>query len=69
MLNDTIVDEIHQFRAQLLEQHGGDIAVYFAALQKKQLEHRERYVSFAQVDNTPQQALGLPLNPPGANDL
>ena len=42
MPNDSIVDEIHEIRAQLLGQHGGDIAVYFAALQKKQLEHRER---------------------------
>lgn len=68
MPNDTIVDEIHQFRAQLLEQHGGDIAVYFAALQKKQQEHRERYVSFAQVDDTPQQALALPPLPTRENE-
>ena len=68
MPNDTIVDEIHQFRAQLLEQHGGDIAVYFAALQKKQQEHRERYVSFAQVEDTLQQYLAKSPIPPRAND-
>lgn len=68
MPNDTIVDEIHQFRAQLLEQHDGDIAVYFAALQKKQQEHRERYVSFAQVEDTLQQDLAKSPIPPRAND-
>lgn len=68
MPNDSIVDEIHEIRAQLLDQHGGDIAVYFAALQKKQQEHRERYVSFAQVDDTPQQALALPPLPTRENE-
>ena len=46
MLNDSIVDEIHAARAQLLSQHGGDLAAYFAALLQKQEQHPERYVSF-----------------------
>lgn len=50
MTNDTIVDEIHAVRAQLLNQHGGDFAAYFAALLKKQEQHPERYVSFVQSD-------------------
>jgi hypothetical protein len=48
MLNDTIVNEIHEVRAQLLAQHGGDFAAYFASLVHKQNEHPERYVSFVQ---------------------
>ena len=48
MLNDTIVNEIHEVRAQLLAQHGGDFAAYFASLVQKQNEHPERYVSFVQ---------------------
>jgi hypothetical protein len=68
-LNEPIVDEIHQFRAQLLAQHGGDIAVYFAALQKNQQVHRERYVSFVELEDRPQDGLALPPNPPRANDL
>ncbi len=68
MPNDSIVDEIHEIRAQLLDQHGGDIAVYFAALQKKQMENRERYVSFAQLGDTPQQVLAKPPIPPPSND-
>jgi hypothetical protein len=54
MLNDTIVDEIHQFRAQLLERHRGNFAAYFATLVKKQQQHPERYTSFAQSAGTPQ---------------
>ena len=46
MLNDSIVDEIHAARAQLLSQHGGDLAAYFAALLQKQEQHPERYASF-----------------------
>jgi hypothetical protein len=46
MYNDTIVDEVHQARALLLEQHHGDFAAYFAALLKQQQLHPERYVSF-----------------------
>jgi hypothetical protein len=48
MVNDTIVEEIHQFRAQLLSQHSGNLAAYFATLVQKQKEHPERYTSFAQ---------------------
>jgi hypothetical protein len=48
MPNDTIVDEIHEVRAQLLAQHGGDFAAYFASLVQKQNQHPERYVSFVQ---------------------
>jgi hypothetical protein len=33
---DTIIDEIHQIRGQLLSEHGGDFAAYFAALLQKQ---------------------------------
>jgi hypothetical protein len=48
MVNDTIVEEIHQFRAQLLSQHGGNLAAYFATLVQKQQEQPERYASFTQ---------------------
>ena len=48
MLDDPIVDEIHAVRAQLLNQHGGDLSAYFAALLKMQLQHPDRYVSFVQ---------------------
>lgn len=61
MTNDTIVDEIHAVRAQLLNQHGGDFAAYFAALLKKQEQHPERYVSFIQSDTAE-----LPTNHPRA---
>jgi hypothetical protein len=44
---DTIVDEIHQIREQLLRQHGGDFSAYFAALLQKQRQSPESYVSFA----------------------
>jgi hypothetical protein len=47
MYHDTIVDEVHQARAQLLEQHHGDFAAYFAALLQKQQSHPELYASFA----------------------
>jgi hypothetical protein len=47
MYQDTIVDEVHQARAQLLEQHHGDFAAYFAALLQKQQLHPESYASFA----------------------
>ena len=46
MLNDSIVEEIHAARAQLLSQHGGHLAAYFAALLQKQEQHPERYASF-----------------------
>jgi hypothetical protein len=68
MLNDPIVDEIHQFRAQLLDQHGGDIAVYFAALQNKQRAQPGRYVSFVQLENTALQGLAKPQISPSASD-
>lgn len=61
MLNDTIVDEIHEARAQLLMQHGGDFAAYFAALVKKQEQHPERYVSFVQSNTTLTPLLDKPL--------
>ncbi len=48
MIQDTIVDEIHQFRAQLLAQHQGDFAAYFASLLARQQQHPERYASFVQ---------------------
>ena len=47
MTDDLIVSEIHQFRAQLLAQHQGSFAAYFAALLAKQNLHPEQYVSFA----------------------
>jgi hypothetical protein len=43
---DTIVDEIHQIRAQLLSEHGGDFSAYFASLLQKQRQSPERYVRF-----------------------
>ena len=48
MLDDPIVDEIHAVRAQLLNQHGGDLSAYFSALLQTQQLHPERYVSFVQ---------------------
>jgi hypothetical protein len=48
MINDTIVDDIHEARTQLLNQYGGDFAAYFASLIQKQQQHPERYVSFVQ---------------------
>jgi hypothetical protein len=70
MLNDPIVDEIHQFRAQLLEEHGGNLAAYFAALIQKQQQHPERYVSFVNTGAAPEKpqvgalaSLTLPLFP------
>ena len=48
MINDTIVEEIHQFRAQILDRHHGNLAAYFATLVQKQQQHPERYTSFAQ---------------------
>ena len=63
MPNDTIVDEIHEVRAQLLAQHGGDFAAYFASLVQKQNEHPERYVSFVQSSTTDAQ----PTDRPTAN--
>jgi hypothetical protein len=48
MINDSIVEEIHQIRAQLLQQHGGDFAAYFATLMQKQQQHPERDTSLLQ---------------------
>lgn len=48
MTHDNIVDEIHQFRAQLLAQHNGDFVAYFAALMYKQQQDPQRYASFMQ---------------------
>lgn len=56
MINDSIVEEIHQIRAQLLQQHGGDFAAYFNSLIQKQQQHPERYASFAQVAASGQNA-------------
>jgi hypothetical protein len=64
MINDTIVEEIHQIRAQLLAQHGGDFAAYFATLLQKQQQHPERYTSFTQAIGAPQPAELAPLAPP-----
>lgn len=54
-MNDPIVDEIHQFRAQLLAQHQGDFAAYFASLMQKQQQHPQQYQSFLQptAERTP----------------
>jgi hypothetical protein len=48
MYKDPVVDEVHQFRQQLLDQHHGDFAAYFASLLQTQQQHPERYASFAQ---------------------
>lgn len=48
-MNDPVIEEIHQIRAQLLAQHGGNFAAYFASLIQKQQLHPERYVSFMQA--------------------
>jgi hypothetical protein len=55
-MNDPIVEEIHQTRAQLLEQHGGDFSAYFASLIQKQKQDPERYASFAQTSASGQTA-------------
>ena len=47
-LTPFTLDEIHQFRAQLLAQHQDDFAAYFAALLARQQQHPERYASFVQ---------------------
>jgi hypothetical protein len=52
MYTDPIVDEIHQIRQQLLAQHQGDFAAYFASLLKAQQLNPQRYVSFAQPGNS-----------------
>ena len=62
MFNDSIVDETHALRSQLLSQHGGDFATYFAALLEKQKEHPECYVSFVQSAA----AVASPLDRPPA---
>lgn len=60
MPTDTIVDEIHEARAQLLTQHGGDFTAYFASLLQKQNEHPERYVSFVQSSTADAQPTDRP---------
>lgn len=60
MVNDTIVDEIHEARAKLLARHGGDFAAYFASLVQKQNEHPERYVSFVQSSTADAQPTDRP---------
>jgi hypothetical protein len=52
MYKDPVVDEVHQFRQQLLDQHHGDFAAYFASLLQAQQQHPERYASFAQPAQT-----------------
>ena len=61
MFNDSIVDETHAVRPQLLSQHGDGFATYFATLLKKQKEHPECYVSFVQAA-----AVASPLDRPPA---
>ena len=63
MARDTIINEIHQFRAQLLEQHHGDFAAYFATLIAKQQQNPEQYASFMQpadTQRTPSQIKATP---------
>jgi hypothetical protein len=48
MHSDTIVNEIHQFRAQLLDKYHGDFAAYFAVLLQKQQQNPERYATFTE---------------------
>jgi hypothetical protein len=50
---DTIVEEIHQIRAQLLREHNGDFYSYFAMLLQNQRQFPERYVSFAEPLDMP----------------
>lgn len=66
MTNDPIVEEIHQIRAQLLEQYGGDFAAYFASLMQKQQQHPERYASFAQTTSS---GYNVNLQPAGLGSL
>lgn len=51
-MHDTIVEEIHQFRAQLLAQNSDDFAAYFATLMQRQQENPERYASFVSAKPT-----------------
>jgi hypothetical protein len=62
MYADPIVDEIHQFREQLLAQHNGDFSAYFAALLQAQRLHPERYTSFP-PQNAPPSAHAAPIQP------
>jgi hypothetical protein len=52
MYTDPIVDEIHQFREQLLAQHQGDFAAYFASLLQAQQLDPQRYISFVEPGNS-----------------
>jgi hypothetical protein len=62
MYSDTIVNEIHQFRAQLLEQHQGNFSAYFAALLQKQQQHPERYATFMQPVSAQHQSPTAPIS-------
>ena len=66
MITDTIVDEIHQFRAQLLARHQGDFAAYFATLLARQQQHPERYASFVQPASVQSTSSLTPKIPPSA---
>jgi hypothetical protein len=65
MTTDTIVDEIHQFRQQLLAQHGGNLTAYFASLLRTQQQHPERYTSLAQPASPKQTRLPQTKAGPG----
>lgn len=44
-----LIDEIHEWRAELLAQHGNDLEQYVAHLQEREKEHPERVVSQIKV--------------------
>ncbi len=44
MTEDPIVQEIHDIRAKLLEEHGGDIQKFYDSLLKKQEKSRADFL-------------------------
>ena len=45
MIEDPIVEEVHQVREQLLQECGGDLEKLMDRLQTREAEDRERIVS------------------------
>lgn len=49
MLNDPIVEEIHQIREKLLAQYGGDMDKYLDHLKEAEKQHQDRLVTKEQL--------------------
>ncbi len=45
MVDDPIVEEVHQAREQLLAQYQGSFEAYFASLMQAQQLHPEKYLA------------------------